>query len=462
MASGRQLNQRRVFLRRALFASSAGVSGLLWPSLLLAAGRVQMHGLRTSVDGEITRLVFDLDGPVEHALFTLSNPDRVVIDMRGVRFTGELPQTAPSGSPLRGLRHAVRNDDDLRVVLDLARPANPRSFLLRPTDDARHRLVIDLQQEGAVAAPASPTSPASQARSSEPDRNPNVIVAIDAGHGGRDPGAIGPAGTFEKDVVLSIARRLERLVAAEPGMQPLMIRTGDYFLPLRERIERARAGHADVFISIHADAAPNASASGSSVFILSERGASSEAARFLARRENEVDSRLGAVTSDKDDQLASVLLDLSQTGTLESSNTLADSLIGELHRVGKVRSPRVERAGFAVLRSPDVPSVLVEAAFITNPQEERRLRTTRFQESLAEALLGGLRQYFSNHAPPNTLLAERRNGNGGTQHVIRRGETLSGIASQYQLSVNQLRQHNRLRGDVIRVGQVLEIPGRGS
>lgn len=461
MASGRQINQRRVFLRRALFASSAGVTGLVWPSLLLAAGRVQLHGLRTSVDGEITRLVFDLDGPVEHALFTLSNPDRVVIDMRGVRFTGELPQAELSGSPLRGLRHAVRNDNDFRVVLDLARPANPRSFLLRPTDDARHRLVIDLQQEGAVAS-AAPASPASQTRSSEPARNPDVIVAIDAGHGGRDPGAIGPAGTFEKDIVLSIARRLERLVAAEPGMQPLMIRTGDYFLPLRERIERARAGHADVFVSIHADAAPNASASGSSVFILSERGASSEAARFLARRENEADSRLGLVTSDKDDVLTSVLLDLSQTGTLESSNTLADSLIGELHRVGKVRSPRVERAGFAVLRSPDVPSVLVEAAFISNPQEERKLRTTRFQESLAEALLGGLRQYFANHAPPNTLLAERRNGNGGTQHVIRRGETLSGIASQYQLSVNQLRRHNGLRSDVIRVGQVLEIPGRGS
>nr|WP_238375980.1 N-acetylmuramoyl-L-alanine amidase [Ectothiorhodospira magna] len=422
-----------------------------WPAAVLASGQAAVRGLRTSVDDQMTRLVFDLSGPVEHTVFTLGNPDRVVVDLRGARAVSDL-RVASSGGPLRGVRHAPRNDHDLRVVLDLSHPVTPRTFLLRPADGAGHRLVVDLQRAGAAdPAPVRPRQ--------ELTRSRDVIVAIDAGHGGKDPGAIGPAGTFEKDVVLAIARRLDALVRREPGMVPVMIRTGDYFLPLRERINRARQHHADVFVSIHADAAPNARAQGSSVYMLSDRGASSEAARWLAQRENEADRRLGAVPiNDKDDVLASVLLDLTQNGTLEASKTLADAMIGELHRVGKVRSPRVERAGFAVLRSPDVPSVLVEAAFISNPAEERKLRTPAFQQSMAEALLNGLRAYFDGHAPPGTLLAERRRG----RHVIQRGETLSGIASRYQVPVSQLRAHNNLSSDTIRVGQVLEIPMRDS
>lgn len=444
--------RRRRFLRYLLCASGATMAGGWWPSTVLAGSQTRVQALRTSVDGEVTRLVFDLSGPVDHALFTLSDPDRVVIDLRQARLSGELRLRDESKGPLEGVRHATRNDEDLRVVLDLSRPANPRSFLLRPTDDSGHRLVIDLQQEGAGTPEASPAVGEERPRSRE------VIVAIDAGHGGKDPGAIGPGGTYEKDVVLAIAKRLEKLVEKEPGMKPVMIRTGDYFLPLRERIRRARQNHADVFISIHADAAPDSRAQGSSVYMLSEGGATSEAARWLAQRENEADSRLGAVPiSDKDDVLASVLLDLSQTATLEASNTLADSLIGELHRVGKVRRARVERAGFAVLRSPDVPSVLVEAAFISNPEEERKLKTSSFQQSMAEALLGGLQDYFSSHAPPGTILAENRRG----RHVIQSGETLSAIASRYQVSLTQLRRHNNLNSDVIRVGQVLEIPRGG-
>lgn len=443
--------RRRRFLQCLLYASGMTVAGGWWPSAALAGSQARVQSLRTSVDGEVTRLVFDLSGPVDHALFTLSEPDRVVIDMRKARLTGELRLRAESVGPLEGVRHAPRNEEDLRVVLDLSRPSNPRSFLLRPTDDSGHRLVIDLQQEGKGTA-------GSPAVGEERPRSRDVIVAIDAGHGGKDPGAIGPGGTYEKDVVLAIAKRLEVLVKREPGMKPVMIRTGDYFLPLRERIHRARQNHADVFISIHADAAPDARAQGSSVYMLSERGATSEAARWLAQRENEADSRLGAVPiSDKDDVLASVLLDLSQTATLEASNTLADSLIRELHRVGKVRRARVERAGFAVLRSPDVPSVLVESAFLSNPHEERKLKTAAFQQSTAEALLGGLQDYFSRHAPPGTILAESRRG----RHVIQSGETLSTIASRYQVSLGQLRRHNNLNGDMIRVGQILEIPQGG-
>ncbi len=442
--------QRRQVLR-LLLAGGLGATALMGPGLLYANTQVRITGMRVSNEGQVTRLVFDLSGAVEHKVFTLSNPDRVVIDLTRTRSTANLNLPGNAPPPLRGVRHAPRNTHDLRLVLDLSAPTQPRSFLLNPGQGAGHRLVIDLQ--GGAAAPRPVVAAAPVARSRD------VIVAIDAGHGGKDPGAIGPAGTYEKDIVLAIARRLERLVQNERGMRPVMIRTGDYFLPLRQRIDRAREQQADVFISIHADAAPNRNAQGSSVYILSDRGATSEAARWLAARENEADRRLGSVAIDnKDNVLASVLLDLSQTATLEASATLADALIGEMHRVGKVRSRQVERAAFAVLRSPDVPSVLVEAAFISNPEEERKLRDANFQQSIAQAILGGLRAYFNQHAPPGTLIAETRR----QQHVIQRGETLSTIAQRYQLSAAELRQYNNLRNDRVQVGQVLRIPQRSS
>jgi N-acetylmuramoyl-L-alanine amidase len=448
---------RRRFLRGLLSASGVTVASLLAPGVLWAAGRQRVEGIRLSSQEGQTRLVFDLSGPVEHSLFTLTDPHRVVIDIQGASAQGLSPP-ALSDTHVSRLRYAPRNETDLRVVLDLREQAVPRSFVLRPADGAGHRLVVDLQGRTARAA-APPSQPArSPAQRPAGERLREVIVAIDAGHGGRDPGAIGPGGTHEKEVVLAIAQRLERLVAREPGMKPVMIRTGDYFLPLRDRIRRAREQRADVFVSIHADAAPDRRVQGSSVYILSQGGATSEAARWLAERENAADLVGGVKLDDKDDVLASVLLDLSQTGTIEASATLADALIGDLHRVGKVRSRRVERAGFAVLKSPDIPSVLVEAAYISNPAEERKLRTAAFQQSLSEALMSGLRSYFANHAPPGTYLAETRRD----RHVIRSGETLSGIASRYRVSLNDLRQHNNLSSDHVRVGQELVIPRRDS
>lgn len=448
---------RRRFLRGLLSASGVTVASLLAPSVLWAAGRQRVEGIRLSSQEGQTRLVFDLSGPVEHSLFTLTDPHRVVIDIQGASAQG-LSLPALSDTHVSRLRYAPRNETDLRVVLDLREQAAPRSFVLRPADGAGHRLVVDLQGRAARAA-AAPSQPArSSAQRPAGERLREVIVAIDAGHGGRDPGAIGPGGTHEKEVVLAIAQRLERLVAREPGMKPVMIRTGDYFLPLRDRIRRAREQRADVFISIHADAAPDRRVQGSSVYILSQGGATSEAARWLAERENAADLVGGVKLDDKDDVLASVLLDLSQTGTIEASATLADALIGDLHRVGKVRSRRVERAGFAVLKSPDIPSVLVEAAYISNPAEERKLRTAAYQQSLSEALMNGLRGYFANNAPPGTYLAETRRD----RHVIRSGETLSGIASRYRVSLNELRQHNNLSSDHVRVGQELVIPRRDS
>lgn len=278
----------------------------------------------------------------------------------------------------------------------------------------------------------------------------DVVIAIDAGHGGEDPGARGHRGTREKTVVLAIARRFKALVEKEPGMRPVMIRDGDYYISLRGRIKKARQKRADIFISIHADAFHNKKARGSSVYTLSPRGATSEAARWLAESENKADLIGGVSLDDKDDLLASVLLDLSQTASLEASLDVADHILGGLKRVGKVHKRRVQSASFMVLKSPDIPSVLVETAFISNPEEERKLRSKSYQQKLAQALMQGVRKYFHRFPPPGTHLARR--------HVIKTGDTLSAIAEQYQVPVHRLRNVNQLESDHVKVGEVLQIP----
>jgi N-acetylmuramoyl-L-alanine amidase len=453
---------RRRLILRGLAGVGLGVAhGPLW------AGSV-VQRLRMSVDGQTTRLVFDLDGPAQYSVFMLESPDRAVIDLTGVRAVEPLEVVSNPRSLVEGVRHAPRNGGDLRVVLDLRAAGEPHSFVLLPAQGSPHRLVLDLTERPHSTPAVARSAPSTTAgipvvvgtpapRAAMPLRE--VVVAIDPGHGGHDPGAIGPGGTREKEVVLQIAQRLVKRLEREPGMRPVLIRTGDYFLPLRERIHRARAADADVFLSIHADAIQDRRIQGSSVYILSERGATSEAARFLAQRENSADLRLGGVPIEsQDDSLTSVLLDLAQSGSLEASHALASGLISEMHRVGKVRKAQVERANFAVLRSPDVPSVLIEAAFISNPSEERRLRTESFQDSLADAILTGLRAYFATHAPPGTLIAEGRLD----RHIIRSGETLSVIADRYRTSVADLRAANALSTDRIFAGQVLQIPSRGS
>ncbi|MDX9768091.1 MAG: N-acetylmuramoyl-L-alanine amidase [Ectothiorhodospiraceae bacterium] len=451
-----QREHRRRFLLHALRLSGATAAAWLAPQTVLA-GPAVVGAVRHASNGNLTRVVFDIDGPVQHNLFTLNGPDRLVVDLANARVAGALDLGDTRGGVLNGLRHAARNGGDLRLVLDLRSGVSFRSSVLAPESaNAAYRLVIDLETTGSTAVQAA--APAATAVVTPPEKLREVVVAIDAGHGGKDPGAVGPNGTREKDIVLAVARRLATLVQREHGMRAVLIRDADVFLPLRARIQKAREHQADLFVSIHADAHKDKRASGSSVYILSSRGATSEHARWLAERENAADLVGGVSLDDKDDLLASVLLDLSQTATIEASSILADTLIGELHRVGKVRSKKVEQAGFAVLRSPDIPSVLVETAYITNPAEERRLRTTAFQQSMAAALMGGLRDYFRTYAPPGTILAEARDG----RHVIRNGETLSAIASQYRVSVNALRSHNGLDSDTIRTGQVLMIPRQES
>lgn len=430
---------------RTCLVGTLAVLGMTLSSI--AAAETLIQGLRMWPAPDNTRLVFDLDRPVEHTLFTLENPDRIVIDLADTRLASGLPEIDQS-SPVKGIRYATRNANDLRIVLDASMTLRPKSFVLKPYGEHGDRLVIDLQHKPLESA--SQDKPPVITADKQPEQLRDIIVAIDAGHGGEDPGARGYRGTREKEVVFAIAKRLQDLVAKEPGMRPVMIRDGDYFISLRGRVEKARKNQADIFISIHADAFQNPKARGSSVYTLSGRGASSEAARWLAESENKSDLIGGVSLDDKDDLLASVLLDLSQTASLEASIDVADNILGGLDRVGNLHKKRVQSANFLVLKSPDIPSVLVETAFISNPEEERKLRDTGHQQRIAQAIMNGVRSYFERFPPPGTRLARL--------HTIRSGDTLSAIAQRYKVSMSTLRKANDLRGDTLVIGDTLRIP----
>lgn len=422
---------------------------LLWP-VLAWGGSVTVEGVRMWPAPDNTRVVFDLSGPVRHDLFPLKDPDRIVIDLRSADLEADVAGLDLDESFLQDVRSAPRNGDDLRVVLDLKRDVRPKSFLLEPNRRYGHRLVIDLHdpdQGGPVVK-----------KRADPSKPRPVTVAVDAGHGGEDPGASGRRGTREKDVVLAIARRLASLIDDKPGMRAVLIRDGDYFISLTDRVRKARKHQADLFVSVHADAFPDRRARGASVYTLSRRGASSEHARRLAAKENQSDLIGGVSLSDKDDLLASVLLDLSMTATIEASTNVASQVLSRMDGVAHLHKRNVERAGFRVLKSPDLPSILVETAFISNPQEERKLRSSQYQYRMARAILGGIESYFEQNPPAGTIMAGRQ---GEQTHTIARGDTLSEIARRYRVSLDTLRTANDLRGDRIRVGQVLQIPGGG-
>jgi N-acetylmuramoyl-L-alanine amidase len=426
---------------------------LVLVSSLANAGSLQVEGVRLWAAPDSTRVVLDVSGPVEHRLFTLKGPDRLVVDLNNTSIDSTLTRTVTRGGLVNGLRSGPRNKRDLRLVLDLKGPVKPKSFILKPNQQYGHRLVIDLFDNKSAPA-TTPSAPKQVKAASEPSQLRDLVIAIDAGHGGEDPGARGRKGTREKDVVLAIARRLAALIEKEPGMRPVMIRDGDYYIGLRKRIEKARSHRADLFISIHADAFRDSRARGSSVYVLSQRGASSEMARWLAARENAADLVGGVSLDDKDDLLAEVLLDLAQNATLEVSAEVADSVLEEMKQLGRVHKRDVQHAGFVVLKSPDIPSLLVETAFISNPSEEQRLRSSRHQQQVARAILVGIRSYFASNPPPGTLVA----ASGGRKHVIRRGDTLSHIAQRYGVSMKSLRSTNKLKSDNLLVGKVLTIP----
>jgi N-acetylmuramoyl-L-alanine amidase len=366
--------------------------------LLLPAHAVDVRAVRLWAGPDGTRVILDLSGNAQHSLQVLRNPDRVVLDVAGARL-GSGARTPPAGvGAVKQVRMARQRSGELRIVLDLARPIQAKSFLAAPNDRYGYRLVIDLGASPGVDTPVKVAHAPPEAR--------DLIIAVDAGHGGEDPGAIGMNGTREKDVVLAIARELALKIDAEPGMKAVLTRNGDYFVPLRDRMRRARAQAADLFVSIHADSIRDRRIDGSSVYILSQRGATDEASRWLAERENASDLIGGVSLDDKDDVLASVLLDLSQTASLSASEVAAERVLRELNRVGEIRKPQVQQARFIVLKSPDIPSMLVETAYISNPQEEQRLRAPAHQAKLAAAIHQGVHDYFYANPPAGTRVAQ--------------------------------------------------------
>ncbi|AZL70881.1 MULTISPECIES: N-acetylmuramoyl-L-alanine amidase [Pseudomonas] len=467
---------------RALVA----VVGLLLTTVTVdaLAAVTQVKSVRLWRAPDNTRLVFDLSGPVQHSVFTLTAPDRLVIDINGATLGGPL-NVATSNTPINSMRSAQRTPTDLRVVIDLKKAVSPKSFTLAPNAQYGNRLVVDLydQEADAIAAsnptpppavqppattPAVPVTPVQPAIKlpPAPAGKRDIVVAIDAGHGGEDPGASGSRGQHEKDIVLDIAKELQRQINSEKGYRAELTRTGDYFIPLRKRTEIARKKGADLFVSIHADAAPSKAAFGASVFALSDRGATSETARWLADTENRSDLIGGAGNvslDDKDRMLAGVLLDLSMTATLSSSLNVGQKVLGNMGRVTPLHKQRVEQAGFMVLKSPDIPSILVETGFISNANEAAKLATRSHQQALARSIHTGVRQFFQQNPPPGTYIAWLRDSGkiaqGPRDHTVRPGETLAMIAVRYQVSVASLRSSNGLKTDELKVGQHLDIPG---
>ena len=424
--------------------------------LALALMIASLPALATDVDGfrvwagpDKTRAVLDLDARVDYKLFTLENPPRVVIDLERTELETPLALPTKHAGVIENVRHGEKDGGSLRVVLDLEKKSRVKSFMLDPVGQYRHRLVVDLFPED------DSQNRAVKSLADVQQKNRDVVIAIDAGHGGEDPGAIGRNRTYEKDVVLAIAREMKKSIDARPGMEAVLIRTGDYFIPLRDRYEKARKHRADLFVSVHADAFHKRSVSGSSVFVLSRKGASSEYARLLAASENQADLVGGVTLSDKDDMLASVLLDLSQSATMEASQAVADSVFSSLDRAVKTHKNRVGHANFMVLKSPDVPSILVETAFISNPSEEKRLRDPAWQKKIARTIADGVQDYFYLSPPPDTWIASNRQP---VKYRVVRGDTLGEIAQRYRVSLYALRRANGLNGDTIHVGKELLIP----
>lgn len=428
------------------------VSGVLVLLCTAAQAATTVENIRVWSDDGKTRVVLDLSEPAAHSIFTLRGPDRLVVDLKSSRLADSLRSMPAGAGSVRAIRSAVRANGQLRVVLDLNEAVRSRSFTAGPNNKYGDRLVIDLQRSGNLQTVKT------AAEAYHPGRD--VVIAIDPGHGGHDPGAIGRGKTREKDVALQISRTLAARINAESGMKAVLVRNGDYYVDHRERMAIARRHNADLFVSVHADAVDDRRATGASVYALSLKGASDEAARQLAERENAA-VRVGGVSlEDKDEVLASVLLDLSQSAALSASLDVGAKVIGELAGIGKVHRRTVQQAGFLVLKSPDMPSILVETAFISNPAEEQRLRDKRHQGQLADAILAGVRSYFYTNPPPDTRIAMemRRVPAKHVRHVIARGDTLSEIAERYNVSTAAIRAANKLSNDSIRVGQTLSIP----
>ncbi|MCB1756149.1 MAG: N-acetylmuramoyl-L-alanine amidase [Gammaproteobacteria bacterium] len=403
MSSHNVSSQRRAFIQLLSRASGAAAVSVLPLSVANAAGSATLNDFKLATQDNL-QLYFDLDKPPSgHKVFSLDKPDRLVIDLYDVKLGAKMNVVGVHSDVVERIRYATHQQKNLRVVVDLNRAISPSYKFVNRTGGAQ-RLVVDM---GVKIAKVDGKKVIKSASDQHKDELREIVVAIDAGHGGRDPGAVGPKKTREKDITLAVARKLNKRLASVEGIKPVMIRDKDVFVSLRERTRKAREHKADLFISIHADAFPKKNASGSSVYALSLKGASSEAAQWLADKENAADLFGGVSLDGRTEELRKTLIDLAQNATLESSLGLGDHMLEEIRRVSKLHKSSVEQANFAVLKSPDIPSVLVETAFISNPKEEQKLRTDIFQDRLAKALHNAVMGYFERKAPPGTILASR-------------------------------------------------------
>ncbi|MDG1694714.1 MAG: N-acetylmuramoyl-L-alanine amidase [Porticoccaceae bacterium] len=427
------------------------LSGTIFTTSVSAS---EINSVRLSQKQDTTRIVFDINGTIGYKVFQLDNPKRLVIDIANVQKKPSTAHLKLKDSPINEIRVANRNTKDLRIVLVLKKAITSKHFTLKANEKYSSRLVVDLFDKN----PGKSRSVKEIVKQS--DRK--IVIAIDAGHGGVDPGALGPNRMREKIVVLQISKRLENLFDKDPNYEGVLIRSGDYFLAHRKRTQIARDNKADFFVSIHADAFTDPRANGASVYALSNKGATSEAARFLAKKQNNADLIGGATAlnlDNKDEMLAGVLLDLSMTATMSTSLEAGKQVLKQMGSVARLHKKKVEQAGFLVLKSPDIPSLLIETGFISNPKEARKLSSGNYQQRMAKAIYNGLDQYYSEHPPEGTLLAKVMTGKP-LHYVVARGDTLSEISAQYKISMIKIMRYNKMSSSKIRVGQVIAIPGR--
>lgn len=435
------------------------IVGLILCILLVAyplhAAQNDIDGLRIWPSPASTRVVLDLDAAPEFTYFTLSNPHRLVIDLSNTRRDTDLSVAQDMGELVKRVRYSTpKTNKDARIVVELNRKADPTLFAMTPTAPYGHRLVIDLLDSN----PPAPAPIVIDQSSNNRDRD--IIIAIDAGHGGEDPGSIGPSGSYEKHITLSIAKKLEAMINNERGMRAIMTRTGDYYISPNRRPEIAREKKADLFISVHADAFTQPEPRGGSVWVLSMRRADTELGRWMEKTERHSELLGGAaeVISDKSSELylAETILGLSMDHSMATSFDLSNEVISELKQITRMHKRTPQAASLAVLTSPDIPSILVEVGFISNPEEEKNLNWSKHRERLAQSIFTATKRYFKQVPPDGTLWASEKATN--RTHKVQSGESLSLLAQRYNVAVSRIKEANNLNSDVVRIGQVLTIP----
>jgi len=414
-----------------------------------------IQGLRIWPSPSTTRLVFDLADTPTYTYFTLKNPQRLVIDIENTPKTFDLKKVANESNLIKKVRYSkAKNPQSVRVVIELNKKLKKNIFALPPTPPYGNRLVIDLNDSDSDSVAQKIVL------NSKSTTDRDIVIVIDAGHGGEDPGSIGPSGSYEKNVTLGIARRLESLIRKERGMKAVMTRTGDYYISPNKRPQLARKHKADMFVSIHADAFTTPVPRGASVWVLSMKRANTELGRWLERTERHSELLGGAAEIIQDTAneryLAQTFLDMSMDHSLTTSYDVSRDMLKHLGKVTKLHKKTPQGASFAVLTSPDIPSILVEMGFISNPQEEKNLNWSKYRQKMAQSLFNGLKQHFKGSPPDGSLWAKWKREN--RTHRVRSGESLSLLAQRYNVQISTLKKANNLNTDVVRIGQVLTIP----